>query len=177
MELCHVLLPYEITLLSNFLCIDNCPARVLLPYEITLLSNLFGTPAAVWLVLLPYEITLLSNLCCFYIGRFQGFTTLWNYTTLKQSGIILFIIFVLLPYEITLLSNYQKDQSLRLLFYYPMKLHYSQTTSERVAVLWCFTTLWNYTTLKPSWGDNRASTCFTTLWNYTTLKHLGWPSQ
>ncbi len=33
-----------------------------------------------------------------------------------------------------------------------------------------FTTLWNYTTLKPSLGSFNELICFTTLWNYTTLK-------
>ena len=56
-------------------------------------------------VLLPYEITLLSNCSC----------CLSNF------------LFVLLPYEITLLSNYTYFFCRLHKFYYPMKLHYSQT--------------------------------------------------
>ena len=56
-----VLVPYEITLLSN--ASDNflSLSEVLVPYEITLLSNnpVLCTYATV--VLVPYEITLLSN--------------------------------------------------------------------------------------------------------------------
>ena len=56
-----VLLPYEITLLSNLTEWVVRFALVLLPYEITLLSN--GDYAQIGSsgVLLPYEITLLSN--------------------------------------------------------------------------------------------------------------------
>ena len=103
-----VLLPYEITLLSNltldllsFLC-------VLLPYEITLLSNGFGDSVLEGIVLLPYEITLLSNGC--------------------DGGCASCV--VLLPYEITLLSNVDADFSEQFEFYYLMKLHYSQTQRE-----------------------------------------------
>ena len=39
-----VLLPYEITLFSNMVGINNTPFEVLLPYEITLFSN--NTPPA-----------------------------------------------------------------------------------------------------------------------------------
>ena len=57
-----VLLPYEITLLSNVVRIDREASQVLLPYEITLLSNFAAQRAKDSAVLLPYEITLLSNL-------------------------------------------------------------------------------------------------------------------
>ena len=56
-----VLLPYEITLLSNVLGSGNFEVDVLLPYEITLLSNLLAEVIPRYVVLLPYEITLLSN--------------------------------------------------------------------------------------------------------------------
>ena len=56
-----VLLPYEITLLSNDSKIAETKTIVLLPYEITLLSNTLELAKAYNVVLLPYEITLLSN--------------------------------------------------------------------------------------------------------------------
>ena len=187
--------------------------RVLLPYEITLLSNwlydIIPSNQFYYLMKLHYSQT-------FYIRtNFSfGFTTLWNYTTLKpfklfyQDFIVLLpyeitllsndIIakidkrWVLLPYEITLLSNDNRGSSGIYLFYYLMKLHYSQTLSAPRTNRRCFTTLWNYTTLKPVAGMialvrfyylmklHYSQTlliarllffCFTTLWNYTTLKH------
>ena len=57
----EVLLPYEITLLSNIIAGNCIIISVLLPYEITLLSNLWRYVNAKCSVLLPYEITLLSN--------------------------------------------------------------------------------------------------------------------
>ena len=57
------------------------------------------------IVLLPYEITLLSNKVLYSVDVFG----------------------VLLPYEITLLSNPLYDEENGALFYYLMKLHYSQT--------------------------------------------------
>ncbi len=57
----YVLLPYEITLLSNRVSLCRQITIVLLPYEITLLSNESWLYADYELVLLPYEITLLSN--------------------------------------------------------------------------------------------------------------------
>ena len=56
-----VLLPYEITLLSNFVRAWGLSNFVLLPYEITLLSNDINIIDGARGVLLPYEITLLSN--------------------------------------------------------------------------------------------------------------------
>ena len=56
-----VLLPYEITLLSNGQNSLEYEVIVLLPYEITL-SNIVKTDLRLHFVLLPYEITLLSNL-------------------------------------------------------------------------------------------------------------------
>ena len=57
----NVLLPYEITLLSNKHYGDMGTDMVLLPYEITLLSNQPSGIFGLFSVLLPYEITLLSN--------------------------------------------------------------------------------------------------------------------
>ena len=51
-----------------------------------------------------------------------------------------------------------------------MKLHYSQTLIGPLINKVCFTTLWNYTTLKQSLNRLRLFQSFTTLWNYTTLK-------
>ena len=56
-----VLLPYEITLLSNSCGCAHKEMTVLLPYEITLLSNEIEDLSEYYKVLLPYEITLLSN--------------------------------------------------------------------------------------------------------------------
>ncbi len=56
-------------------------------------------------VLLPYKITLLSN----------------------GSELIMPFVKVLLPYKITLLSNAYKALIHGVWFYYPIKLHYSQT--------------------------------------------------
>ena len=78
---------------------------VLLPYEITLFSNVVKRSEPIMNVLLPYEITLFSN------------------STLQSNlGFS-----VLLPYEITLFSNRCHHSSVATLFYYLMKLHYSQT--------------------------------------------------
>ena len=66
-------------------------------------------------------------------------------------------------------------------FYYLMKLHYSQTSSRTAEARHCFTTLWNYTTLKQAAVRSYRFCGFTTLWNYTTLKratagYRGWCS-
>ena len=60
-DLATVLLPYEITLLSNTPPCTLSFLTVLLPYEITLLSNRAFEFYPYEVVLLPYEITLLSN--------------------------------------------------------------------------------------------------------------------
>ena len=76
MALLLVLLPYEITLLSNKKQNTYHFLIVLLPYEITLLSNVnFGYSKADY-VLLPYEITLLSNLIQRAKPDSHSFTTL-----------------------------------------------------------------------------------------------------
>ena len=85
------------------------PLPVLLPYEITLFSNKKYEQIERYLVLLPYEITLFSN-------------------SLEAIEILNS---VLLPYEITLFSNYAPYQYFFDLFYYLMKLHYSQTFGGR----------------------------------------------
>ena len=56
-----VLLPYEITLFSNYLILYKHCNAVLLPYEITLFSNKSLEIIKQGRVLLPYEITLFSN--------------------------------------------------------------------------------------------------------------------
>ena len=83
----------------------NAKRFVLLPYEITLFSNIWNGSHGSIAVLLPYEITLFSNFM--------------NLANAKR--------FVLLPYEITLFSNMNSWERLGNLFYYLMKLHYSQT--------------------------------------------------
>ena len=56
-----VLVPYEITLLSNYAYVLIDEEQVLVPYEITLLSNKQPIRRTAYSVLVPYEITLLSN--------------------------------------------------------------------------------------------------------------------
>ena len=56
-----VLLPYEITLFSNWHKHFGDYEQVLLPYEITLFSNITRQKMFNEVVLLPYEITLFSN--------------------------------------------------------------------------------------------------------------------
>ena len=79
--------------------------RVLIPYEITLLSNWPRKHYARGWVLIPYEITLLSNKNVPTHTLFVSFNTLWNYTTLKHLNKLNDFLQVLIPYEITLLSN------------------------------------------------------------------------
>ena len=103
-----VLLPYEITLFSNVSRLSTLSDLVLLPYEITLFSNDNTDEDIKIEVLLPYEITLFSNV---------DFTV--------KLGVP-----VLLPYEITLFSNGAYELHEIDLFYYLMKLHYSQTSNK-----------------------------------------------
>ena len=70
-------------------------------------------------VLLPYEITLFSNP--------------YNSVVLNKA--------VLLPYEITLFSNRVFEAIIVSLFYYLMKLHYSQTSVLSYKAGFSFTTL------------------------------------
>ena len=144
--------------------------KVLLPYEITLFSN--------WCVILfalvisfttLWNYTILKPFYKSYINNFR-FTTLWNYTILKHTDANSIDRMVLLPYEITLFSNFNSNIFLKLSvllpyeitlfsnnvnnsfakekFYYLMKLHYSQTSLKVSLILSSFTTLWNYTILK-----------------------------
>ena len=120
---------YEITLLSNIAPAQLKLDIVLLPYEIRLLSNDTGTLTANIIVLLPYEITLLSNDCS---GEFLARRVLLPYEITLLSNrraLVLIIDLVLLPYEITLLSNSVCRLDYYAVFYYLMKLHYSQTHS------------------------------------------------
>ena len=84
--------------------------KVLLPYKITLLSNLLVALRQLIRVLLPYKITLLSN------------SIKWKEISYT----------VLLPYKITLLSNRPLAAWGGGGFYYPIKLHYSQTLCAMV---------------------------------------------
>ena len=100
-----VSVPYEITLLSNYrfdfrqlgvfqylmkLHYSQTEQEekankdgVSVPYEITLLSNCHSLITFKLCVSVPYEITLLSNEAIATSAR-SGFSTLWNYTTLKH---------------------------------------------------------------------------------------------
>ena len=121
-----VSVPYEITLLSNRVSSIWGGVVVSVPYEITLLSNRLWLLLQMRHVSVPYEITLLSNTQSWKkrTYRFQylmklhysqtmlglslvsmSFSTLWNYTTLKQSPWARKAQRVSVPYEITLLSN------------------------------------------------------------------------
>ena len=80
-----VLIPYEITLLSNTNNAIIEKAKVLIPYEITLLSNYILCATVQGTVLIPYENTLLSNFESYSTDEEVCFNTLWNYTTLKQT--------------------------------------------------------------------------------------------
>ena len=78
-----VLIPYEITLLSNICFLYFVKAGVLIPYEITLLSN-----QVVVIELIGVSFNTLWNyttlkLVVGYWNNIACFNTLWNYTTLK----------------------------------------------------------------------------------------------
>ena len=90
----YVLIPYEITLLSNTAPNWVFITIVLIPYEITLLSNGRHIHYFLNYVLIPYEITLLSN----------------PQSKLENNDD------VLIPYEITLLSNTKEDTTYVTLF-------------------------------------------------------------
>ena len=78
---------------------------------------------------------------------------------------------VLHPYETTLLSNWFLSYML-----FPMVLHPYKATllsNYKKPLCWscsCFTSLWNYTTLKHEMILQTPSRSFISLWNYTTLK-------
>ena len=104
---------------------------------------------AVCVVLLPYGITLLSNFDSLVEVYLHCFTTIWNYTTLKrQKGKIATLA------RFTTIWNYT---TLKQCFY-------------KLAISCCFTTIWNYTTLKQCVHLLSCFLRFTTIWNYTTLK-------
>ena len=96
-------------------------------YEITLLSNSSCRPIDIRAVLLPYEITLLSN----RVVSFADMSEFYYLIKLHYSQT-----------ETPAAFNTSR-------FYYLMKLHYSQTLWHCTRLPPCFTTLWNYTTLKP----------------------------
>ncbi len=81
--------------------------NVLLPSKITQLSNTAFAAISLTKVLLPSKITQLSN----YVIAYKGVPQ------------------VLLPSKITQLSNVGISKHRRLRFYYPLKLHNSQTAS------------------------------------------------
>ena len=60
-DISDVSVPYEITLLSNYLKQITAVQLVSVPYEITLLSNQALGLCTLFCVSVPYEITLLSN--------------------------------------------------------------------------------------------------------------------
>ena len=127
----YVLLPYKITLLSNFHCRLVIQRSVLLPYKITLLSNIQHIFKYVNIVLLPYKITLLSNTYPTLLGNID--VLLPYKITLLSNGqqFINIVAAVLLPYKITLLSNVIMLNDDDEKFYYLIKLHYSQTTVRK----------------------------------------------
>ena len=101
----EVLLPYEITLLSNKHRLVFVRMPVLLPYEITLLSNRVVSFADMsefyYLIKLHYSQT--ETPAAFNTSRFYYLMKLhYSQTSTYQYGLCLA---VLLPYEITLLSN------------------------------------------------------------------------
>ena len=83
------------------------------------------------------------------IGVLGGFTTIWNYTTLKR-----------------VCNNWLAYLGFTTIWNYTTLKPYG--TGAFVA--YRFTTIWNYTTLKLSSRIPHHVKCFTTIWNYTTLK-------
>ena len=189
---------------------------VLLPYEITLLSNFNWNDWTFGYVLLPYEITLLSNHATEILTEHKFYYLMkLHYSQTRVPLLVLYIEFYYL-----MKLHYSQTIGLGIFvagaFYYLMKLHYSQTSVCRIGERVSFTTLWNYTTLKHFYtcvqgmfvllpykitllsnGEGGAEICcavllpykitllsnhlglmvyttisFTTLWNYTTLKHF-----
>ena len=166
----RVSVPYEITLLSNMILLNLLITQVSVPYEITLLSNSLGLLSINNAVSVPYEITLLSN---GMRNAWKRFTVSVPYeitllSNLRHAECLKAIVSV--PYEITLLSNIVPITATAAEFQYLMKLHYSQTKILPITATAGFSTLWNYTTLKPRSIRPLILLCFSTLWNYTTLK-------
>ena len=144
-----VLLPYEITLFSNNVIpidlIKNC-FTTLWNYTILKLNAYHYTLSHCFTTLWNYTILKRQIGGCVLLCSFttlwnytilkrerlpkqkeNSFTTLWNYTILKHIKFINSRLIVLLPYEITLFSNKTPHIRVYELFYYLMKLHYSQT--------------------------------------------------
>ena len=145
-----VLLPYEITLFSN-IGYDFDALNVF--YYLMKLHYSQTTPnLATFLVvvLLPYEITLFSN---------KGWRD--DYT-----------FYVLLPYEITLFSNNIRRYIWQNVFYYLMKLHYSQTNMPNGTAILSFYYLMKLHYSQTEYNKLVELTSFTTLWNYTILKQI-----
>ena len=146
----RVSVPYEITLLSNAVSASTSNMFVSVPYEITLLSNTTSPSSLIFSVSVPYEITLLSNARCGLISA-SYVSVPYEITLLSNNGLYHRLRpLVSVPYEITLLSNRPYQGFFCSMFQYLMKLHYSQTRRHCNRRLIGFSTLWNYTTLKPS---------------------------
>ena len=99
-----VLLPYEITLLSNNVkyYAYEIEFYYLMKLHYSQTSALFLNLSLSFTTLWNY--TTLKRVVILRVRRYR-FTTLWNYTTLKLYDIVHDFRHVLLPYEITLLSN------------------------------------------------------------------------
>ena len=101
-----------------------------------------------------------------------SFSTLWNYTTLKQTNEYRTDRIVSVPYEITLLSNNVFIQTSLAKFQYLMKLHYSQTITFRHSASFEFQYLMKLHYSQTCRSVLKSINGFSTLWNYTTLKPL-----
>ena len=165
---------------------------VLLPYEITLLSNSRSLNVILilfyYLMKLHYSQTQLFDRYCkivfYYLMKLHYSQTL----SISFLSVLLFYYLMKLHYSQTDVQEAERTATFYYLmklhysqtclfyqaqckeFYYLMKLHYSQTFVLCSQFVFRFTTLWNYTTLKRRSRQNRRSVSFTTLWNYTTLK-------
>ena len=100
-----VLLPYEITLLSNSLTTHNTAEA-----SFTTLWNYTTLKLSAPITACFNSFTTLWNYTTLKHALYRSllllsFTTLWNYTTLKHCTWRQTNLNVLLPYEITLLSN------------------------------------------------------------------------
>ena len=125
-----VLLPYEITLFSNFARCWSVSAVVLLPYEITLFSNCKSNNCVYPYVLLPYEITLFSNCTNIFLKK-RKFCYLmklhYSQTDITPTMIRRWFCYLMkLHYSQTVVSVNRTTAQ----FCYLMKLHYSQTSNK-----------------------------------------------
>ena len=100
---------------------------VLLPYEITLLSNFASHLHHFLRVLLPYEITLLSNspLSEPVADEFYYLMKLHYSQTIEIANTDTEMFYYLMKLHYSQTRQWNKSQTF--LFYYLMKLHYSQT--------------------------------------------------